>query len=186
MSIHRLWQSTCQITTAWWVWKKVVLAFKGQAKQWSSSSFAEQHRVLYSKHELANLLIPSYSCHKQVLHEYRPETIHVFTILNEIFIRLSSWPFLWHWKRENSCICKVIKFTFGNGAWTQPTAPRLRPEGISTVQRWNMQRQKYKKHGDIANCVSIIGLIKIAWGGRDACKMIRFGTIMLHTPFAQV
>lgn len=74
--------------------KKVVLAFKGLSKQWRSSSFAEQYGVLHSKYELANLLIPSYSCHKQVLHEYRPETIHVFTILNEIFIHLSSWSFL--------------------------------------------------------------------------------------------
>lgn len=61
------------------VMKKVVLAFKGQSKQWRSSSLAEQHGILHSKYELANALIPSYSCHKQVLHEYRPETIHVFT-----------------------------------------------------------------------------------------------------------
>lgn len=30
---------------------------------------------------------------------------------------------------------KVIKFTLGNGTWTQHTAPRLRPEGISAVRR---------------------------------------------------
>ena len=134
MSIHQLWGNTCLITMARWVWKKVVLAFKGQSKQWRSSSFAEQHRVLHSKYKLANLLIPSHSCRKQVLHEYKSETIHVFTILNEIVIRLSSWSFLWHLKCENSCMCQVIKFSFGSGTWIQHTALRLRPEGISTCR----------------------------------------------------
>lgn len=122
---------------------QVVLAFKGQFNQGRSPSFAEHQGILHSKYELANPLIPSHSCHKQVLHEHRAETIHILTILSEIFIRLSSLAFfLWHLKWADSCVCKVIKFTFGNGTWTQHTALRLRPEGIPSVQRWNMQRQE--------------------------------------------
>lgn len=69
---------------------KVVLAFKSQFNQRRSPSFAEHQGILHSKYELVNPLIPPHSCHKQVLHEHRPETINVFTILNEIFICLSS------------------------------------------------------------------------------------------------
>lgn len=148
MSIPRLWRNTCQILTVQWLdffffFFKVMLAFKGQFNQWRSPSFAEHQGILHSKYELTNLPIPSPSCHIQVLHEPWPETLHIFTILNEIFIcLLSFFFFLWHLKWADSRVCKVIKFTFGNGTWTQHTALRLRPGGISSVQRWNMQRQE--------------------------------------------
>lgn len=72
---------------------KVMLAFKGQFNQWRSPSFAEHQGILHSKYELTNLPIPSPSCHRQVLHEPWPETLHIFTILNEIFICLLSFFF---------------------------------------------------------------------------------------------
>lgn len=86
MRIPRFWRNTCQIPTVQWLYfylfSKVVLAFKGQFDQWRSPSLAEHQGILHSKYELANPLIPSHSCHKQVLHEHRPETIHILTILN--------------------------------------------------------------------------------------------------------
>lgn len=53
---------------------------------------------------------------------------------------------------KSSWMCKVIRFTFGNGTWTQHTVLRLRPEGISTVQRWHMRGQEYEDHGGTAHC----------------------------------
>lgn len=154
MRIHGLWQNTCQITTARWVWtlwKQWYLPLKASVSSGDVPALQSSMEFCTANMNCKSA-DPSYSCYKQALHENRPGTTHVFTILNEILSHLSSWPFLWYLKWENTCMCKVIKFTFGNGTWTQHTAPRLRPEGISTVQRWNMWRQKYEEHGDVANC----------------------------------